>query len=149
MALEYELTLAGDVAVEEVAQRAFPDPADRPAGTAPLLSSDLAKTHGFHITVVAENDGYVEGRSDDGMWSWEPDADVSVTFRLDKFADRPWAIANMLTAVRRVLDSGSEDATLVQDGNVLLFTRFGGVLRKHNRDDWWRSYSAADGLIPG
>jgi hypothetical protein len=51
--------------------------------------------------------------------------------------------------VRRVLNTGSEDAVLAQNGNHLVFTRFAGVLVKHRRDAWWKHYPGADDLIPG
>jgi hypothetical protein len=140
MALEYELTLAGSPPVAQVAERALPDVADRPTGTARLLTRDLYERYGFHVSVSAGADGYVSAESDDGLWEWEPATYVSVTFNLNKVADRKPAVENMLTVVRRVLDSGTEDAALVLNGDVLLLTRLDGVLREHHRDTWWAHY---------
>jgi len=68
---------------------------------------------------------------------------VSVTFSLDKSADRRWAVQNVLTTVERVLSTGAEDAALTLNADFLLLTRFGGVLVKHRRE-WWDSYPGAD-----
>ncbi|GID26626.1 SitI3 family protein [Paractinoplanes brasiliensis] len=55
----------------------------------------------------------------------------------------------MLTVVRRVLDSGDEDAAFVFNGDNLLLARFGGVLTKHRREKWWEHYEGADQVLPG
>jgi hypothetical protein len=55
----------------------------------------------------------------------------------------------MLTAVRRVLDTGPEDATLVLNGDVLLLTGFHGTLHKHHRTTWWAANPAAGEARPG
>jgi len=72
-----------------------------------------------------------------------------VGFGLDKTAEREWAVANMLTIVRRVLATGAEDAALVLNGDLLLLTRLDGALVKYNRERWWSSYPAAQQLVPG
>jgi hypothetical protein len=149
MAIEYWLTLAGDVPVEQVAERALPDPDERPTGTAPLLAADLYDRYGFFITVLAGKNGYIDAESDAGMWEWEPANYVEVTFRMEKNADPDRALLNMLEVVRRVLETGSEDAALVQNGNSLLLTRFDGELVKHRRDSWWSNYAGADDCLPG
>jgi len=149
MALEYELTLATDASAEEVARRALPDPTERPTGTPSLLSVGLYEKYGFGVTVLAGRDGYVEAASESGRWEWEPESYVSLTFRMDKFADPDWEVTNMLTIARRVLDSGSEDSTLVLNGNELLLSRFGGEVTKHGREGWWETYAGADDIIPG
>jgi len=149
MALEYELSLDGDIPVEQVAERAMPDDEERPKGTPPLLSADLYERRGFGVTVLADRDGYLEVAADHGRWEWEPEQYVSLTFRMDKAADPDRAVINMLTVIRRVLSTGPENAAFTLNGNELLFTRFDGVLVKHNRDDWWSSYPGADDLIPG
>lgn len=53
----------------------------------------------------------------------------------------------MLTAVARVLQTGSEDAALVLDGNALLLTRTDGFIRKHRTDTWWDE--TTDAIIAG
>lgn len=149
MSLDYRLTLLGDTAVDQVAERAFPDPADRPTGTAPLLSADLTGPYGFDVTIRAGRNGYVDAESDQGSWEWEPPEYVSVTCRMDKFADSSWNVLTMLSLVRRVLDTGPEDAALILNGDILLLTRFDGALVKHRRDQWWADYQGADDVIPG
>ena len=149
MAIEYDLTVAGSTPINQMAERALPDLAERPTGMPPLLSRDLDDQYGFGVTVLGGTKGYIDALSDGGSWTWEPADYTSVGFRLDKSADRKWAVINMLTVVRRVLNTGGEDAAFVLNGDVLLFTRFGGELVKHNRDKWWTNYREADDLIPG
>jgi len=55
----------------------------------------------------------------------------------------------MLTVVRRVLDTGVEDATFDFNGDVLLLARLKGELTKHRRETWWDHYPSANQLIPG
>lgn len=149
MAIEYNLTVAGAVSGERVAERAFPDAGERPLGTVPVLTADLTNQQGFVATVVSGKGRYIDVLADDGPWEWEPRPYVTVGFRLDKDADRGWAVTNMLTVVRRVLTSGSEDAALVLNGDILLLTRLSGVLVRHHRADWWTHHSVADDLMLG
>lgn len=149
MAIEYELTLAGDIPVNRVAERAFPLLDDRPTGTAPLLTADLDEKYGFDVSVAAGKNAYISTEGDDDMLEWEPEAFVSVTFGLDKTADRQWAVTNVLTVVRRVLNTGPEETVFRYNADLLLFTRFNGQLIKHHREPWWAQYAAANQLIPG
>ncbi|MEV8505241.1 SitI3 family protein [Actinoplanes sp. NPDC051475] len=148
MAIEYRLTLAGTAPVEQVAARALPDPDERPAGTESPLSVNLDERLGFAVFVSAGRNGYFDIESDSGPWEWEPEAYVSVTFRMDKEAEPQWKVPNMLTVVRRVLDTGPEDAVLVLNGDYVLLTRFGGDLVKHRHEGWWSNYAAADSIVP-
>jgi hypothetical protein len=66
---------------------------------------------------------------------------------MDKEADVEWAVVNMLTVVWRALETGSEDAALVLNGDLLVLTRLDGVLVKHHRDGWWASYPAANAVF--
>jgi hypothetical protein len=145
MAIEYRLTLAGSTPVEQVAERALPDPAERPTGTA-RLSADLYDRYGFDVTIRAGQNGYYDAESDNGTWEWEPETYVAVTFRMEKNTDSDRAVRNMLTVVRCVLDSGDEDAALIFNGDVLLFTRFSEDLVMHRRDGWWTRYAGAAGI---
>lgn len=147
MALEYGLTLAGDTPTVEVAARAFPDVSERPTGT--VLFAELKEKYGFDVTIVAERDGYLDLETDNGSWEWEPESDVRVDFRLDKFADLRWVVTNMLTVVRRVLDTGTEDAAFDFNGDILLLARCKGELTKHRRERWWDYYPSANELFPG
>ena len=149
MSLDYRLTLAGRTPIEQVAERALPEPAERPTGTAPLLSAKLLERHGFDVTVRSGRNGYVDVMADQGPWEWEPGDYVSVAFHVDKLADPATVALGMLTAVRRVLAGGPEDAALVLNGDILLLTRLDGALTKHHRDTWWSSYPGADDLIRG
>ncbi|MBL7256854.1 SitI3 family protein [Paractinoplanes lichenicola] len=150
MAIEYSLTLAGDTPVEQVAERAVPEVDYRPTGTAPLLAADLNDRQGFGLTVRAGQSRYISVHGDDGWWEWEPSPYVSVGFRFAKqVEDIDWQVRNMLTVVRRVLDSGAEDAAFSFNGDNLLLTRFDGVITKHRREKWWEHYDGADQVIPG
>jgi hypothetical protein len=148
MAVEYALTLAGEAPIDQVAWRALPEPSERPIGTPPLLAADLGERYGFGVTVLAGRDGYVDVAADRGQWVWEPESYVSVDFRIDKAAEHEWAVVNMLSCVHRLLGTGSEDAVLALNGDVLLLSRLGGALVKHHRDGWWSSYPAANAVFP-
>jgi hypothetical protein len=150
VALVYDLILIGSGSVEQVAERALPKPDERPTGSPPLLrSADLQDRYGFNVSVLSREVGYIAVESDDGMWEFEPDAHVTVTFYLDKSAELDWSIGNMLTVIRRLLDSGDEDAVLILDGDLLILTRIDGALTKHRRLTWWDHFPAADELITG
>jgi hypothetical protein len=79
---------------------------------------------------------------------WKPAPFVAVTFRLHSAADSHWAVLTMLPIVRRLLDSGPEDAALLLNGDVLLLTRFGDGVVKH-RSTWWNHYTGANDQLPG
>lgn len=149
MATEYELALAGPTPGEVVAERAFPDPAERPVGTAPLLVSALDDRYGFVATVKSGRSRYVEVVGDDGNWEWEPEPYTSVMFRMDNTSDVDHQVAGMLAVVRRVLSTGSEDAAFFVNGDILLLTRLNGVVVKHRRDKWWAAHEGADQIVPG
>ncbi|GAA0533038.1 hypothetical protein GCM10010172_12330 [Paractinoplanes ferrugineus] len=149
MATEYDLYLAGNTPVELVAEWAFPDLADRPTGTLPYLAADHYDKYGYSVVVTAGQNAYIDVAADGAAWEWEPQAFVLVGFSLGNDADRPWAIDNMLAAVRRILAADDQDAALVLNGDVLILARMGGVLVKHRRETWWTSSPAANQLIPG
>ena len=148
MALEYRLTLGGDTPPEQIAGRALPVTAVADPEIAPVLWADMIDSHGFSVTIRAGKHGYVEAESDRDLFEWEPESYVSVGFRFNKEADREWAVVNMLTVVWRALQTGSEDAALVLNGDLLVLTRFAGILVKHHRDGWWSSYPAANAVFP-
>ncbi|MCO8275825.1 SitI3 family protein [Actinoplanes sp. TRM 88003] len=148
MATTYKLILMGDTPVNQIAERAFPVVGERPIGVAPRLAADLKDRYGFDVTVAAGRTGFLDLETDDGSFEYEPESYVRVVFRLDRLADPLWAVANILSAVRRVLDTGSEDAIFDFNGDILLFARWDGVLTKHRRGTWWERYSAGNQLIP-
>ncbi|GAB2592504.1 hypothetical protein Aab01nite_37500 [Paractinoplanes abujensis] len=135
--------------VNQVAERAFPEAAGRPVGIAPHLGADHKPELGFDVTITAGREGYLDLGTDEGSWEWEPESYVQITFGLDNAADARWAVTNVLTVVRRVLDTGREDAAFDFNGDILLFSRQAGRLVKHRRDSWWERYSAGDQVIPG
>jgi hypothetical protein len=151
MGVEYRLTLAGDIPAEQVAECAVPDPAERPQWwEGRLLSADLYERRGFGLSVRAGRGGYYEARDDnDAVWEWEPESYVNVTFSMGKDDRVEERTTNMLTIVARVLEGRSEDAALLLNGDVLLLTRVGGVLRKHNRATWWDHYGFVNDILPG
>jgi|SRR5437763_9305259 len=149
MAIEYRLTLAGEPALEDVAARAALDPAEVSQFTPyqQVLDADLFEKRGYVITVAPGRNGYIEAADDTGRWEWEPDSYVDVNFRMNKF-QLELGTPNMVESVEGILQSGDEDAALVQNGDFLLLTRFGGVLRKHNRATWWDHYGYPNEIIP-
>lgn len=147
MALEYQLVLPLDIPIVQVAERAFPDPVERPTGTNPLHSADLSDRYGFEISILAGENGYFDAVSDTGPWLWQPRSYVLLNFRMDKFADPARLVGNMLDVVRRVLDSGPEDAALLFNGDLLLLTRLGDNVAKHRRN-WWNTYPGANDRFP-
>jgi hypothetical protein len=149
MALEYRLTLAGGTPVDLLAQRAFPEAAERPTGIAPRLFADHKERYGFSVTIVSGQAGYLALDTGEEWWEWEPESYIRVNFRLDKFAEIRWVVTNMLTVVRRVLDTGPEDAAFDFNGDVLLLARLKGELTKYRRENWWDHYPSANQLIPG
>lgn len=146
MAIEYRLTLVGDVPLEHVARLAAPNASERLTRTGKrMLTANLDHDCGYTVDISAGSDGYYDAEADGSQWVWEPDAYVDVDFRMCKDAPSDAAILNMLTAVARVLAGRTEDAALVMNGNWLLLTRLGGVLRKHNLAEWY-DY-AYDGIL--
>jgi hypothetical protein len=148
MTTEYRLTLAGATPAEVVALRALPDgwECHTPVRT-PVWSNESADALGFEVGVHAGANGYFDAEADDGHWQWEPAAYVAVTFAVNQDADPERAVLAMLTVIRRVLDTGPEDAAFVLNGDRLLLRRTSGRLVKHTRAAWWAHYAGADKLI--
>lgn len=143
MAIEYRLTLAGDVVLEDVAVLVAPGATREvmPEGEQ-LLGFALEEKCGYVVSITAGRGGYVDAEDDgDALWEWEPERYVDVGFRMraDDLVDK--GIPNMVAAVTRVLAGRSEDAALVQNGSWLLLTRMGGTLRKHHQQKWWDHYN--------
>jgi hypothetical protein len=149
MSVDYSLTLATDATAAQVAGRAVPDQAAWIPGVGSALSANLHQTLGIDLSVLSDRHGYVDAASDEGPFEWEPDPLVTVIFDLAGTADPRQAAANMVDIVRRLMETGTEDATLVINGDLLLLARFDGKLVKHNRERWWRHYPEADQVISG
>ncbi|WP_018790519.1 SitI3 family protein [Salinispora arenicola] len=150
MAIEFRLTLAGDIPLDQVAELAAPEATEKPIppGHPRLLSADLYEQCGYAVSITEGSHGYYDAEDDDGArWEWEPDTYVNIGFRMraDDMGDK--GIPNMLATVARVLNGRPEDAALVQDGNWLLLTRVGGTVRKHNVALWYDE--AFDNILPG
>ncbi|WBB70726.1 SitI3 family protein [Micromonospora sp. WMMD812] len=142
MALEFRLTLAGDIALEDIAELAAADPSEKPTPTAlpRVLSARLYEQRGYALSVYTGDHGYFDAEDDDGsLWEWELTDYVNVGFSMrgDEIAEK--GIPNMAATVARVLAGRPEDAALVQTDGYLLLTRVGGVLRKH-RPVFWSHY---------
>jgi hypothetical protein len=155
MSLEYRLTLAGTVPMDEVAARAFPDPADRPvpSPSGKTLAINLDDRYGFTVSVLVDEDGLYgappKGGDDFEYWEWEPGAAVDLTISMTWGGDRfPAALRSAVTAIARVLASGTEDAAIMLSGDLVLLTRVNGVVTKYDRS-WWEHYPWANDLIPG
>jgi hypothetical protein len=149
MALEYRLTLAGEIPTHDVATRAFPDPAERPTPYEDILSANLDERRGFQVDVMADQNSYYGSATDTGRWEWEPPSIVDVTFRMDRDPERREAgLPYLLKVVARLLASGPEDAAFMINGDTVLLTRVNGAVCKHHRS-WWDHYHFADEIIPG
>lgn len=149
MAIEFRLTLAGDIPLEQVAALAAPEATEKPAlpGYPRLFSANLNEHLGYAISIIKGSDGYYDAEADNGeLWEWEPKAYVNISFRgsAGDMGDR--GIPNMFATVARILAARTEDAALTQNGNWLLLTRVKGTIRKHNLDLW--DDESLD-LIPG
>ena len=146
MSIDYDLLLPGETTAQEVAARAFPHQDERPNGPTDLLTADLKQRYGFSVSVLADDNGYLDVVADDGRFEWEADRFVSLTFTMDD-SGRSDQMINMTDAVCRVLATGPEDAVLTFTAGYLLLTRFSGVVKKYNRHDWWDFYPGMDALI--
>ncbi|WP_428962217.1 SitI3 family protein [Micromonospora fluostatini] len=138
MGIEYHLTLAGDIPLDELAALAAPGATERASFSgARLLSTPTDSAQGYGVSIIEERDGYCEAESDNGQrWEWEPGRSVAVTFHMNKFADREQARLHMLRTVAAVLHRRTEDAALTLNGDWLMLTRMNGRLRLHNASDW-------------
>ncbi|NLU78901.1 hypothetical protein HCA58_11035 [Micromonospora sp. HNM0581] len=149
MAIEYRLTLAGDIPLEQVAALAAPDGVEESAlpGYPRLLGADLTHTSGYSVSVYGGSNGYFDAENDDGsQWEWEPGTYVNIVFHMPKDDPAGRAAPDMVAAVARVLAGRPEDAALVLNGNWLLLTRTAGTLATH-QPEWWNSYGVR-GLRP-
>ncbi|WP_434739349.1 SitI3 family protein [Micromonospora sp. SH-82] len=146
MGIDYRLTLAGDIPLEQVAALVVPDGFrdSTGAGGPRLLTADLTTQRGFSVSVFAGSHGYLDAEGDDGThWEWEPDRYVNVIFDMVKNDQPDTATAAMVAAVARVLADRPEDAALVLGNNWLLLTRTADRLRTH-RPQWWDNYGLAE-----
>ncbi|GAB3154547.1 hypothetical protein GCM10027290_49240 [Micromonospora sonneratiae] len=139
VSIDYRLTLAGSAPLEEVAELAGSDFVERGTLTGRrMLSADLFESCGYVVDITAGSDGYYDAEGDGGsLWVWEPERYVDIDFHMRKDALAEMGTPNMLMAVARILAGSAEDAALVLNGNWLLLSRVGGILRKHNVADWY------------
>ncbi|WKU02997.1 SitI3 family protein [Micromonospora sp. HUAS LYJ1] len=106
MAIEFRLTLAGDIPLDQVAEIAAPEATEKPVppGYSQLFSADLYEQCGYAVSITGGSHGYYDAEADDGSrWEWEPGTYVNVGFRMraDDMGDK--GIPNMLATVARVL----------------------------------------------
>lgn len=142
MGIEYRLTLAGDIPLENLAPLVAPHGFEESTlpGYPRLLTADLRDELGYTVTISAGSNGYFDAEDVDGsQWEWEPDRYVNVVFDLRKNDPSEVAVPSMVSTVGRVLASRQEDAALVLNGNWLLLTRVAGELCEH-RPSWWDTY---------
>ncbi|MFG3697582.1 SitI3 family protein [Micromonospora sp. NPDC047620] len=148
MAVEFRLTLAGEIPLDEVAELAAPNAVEtRTLSGNRMLTSALNEECGFVVDITSGSHGYYDAEDDDGsLWVWEPETYVDIDFymRKDVLADK--GIPNVLATTARVLNERSEDAALVFNHNLLLLTRVAGSLSKH-RPTWWSHHEADDEIV--
>ncbi|GAB2955544.1 hypothetical protein GCM10027280_50010 [Micromonospora polyrhachis] len=139
MSINYRLTLAGNIPLEQVAEFAAPTAVETSTlSGGRMLSADLSDQLGYAVSITAGSGGYYDAEDDNGeQWVWEPDPYVDVNFHMRKDMLAEKGTLNMIKAVGRVLAARPEDAALVLNGNWLMLTRVGGELRKHNVADWF------------
>jgi hypothetical protein len=150
---EYRLTVSGPTPVGQVAERALGDPRVPLTPLKHVLTADLRATHGFSLSAYEVRDGYFSAAGEtEGAdeLEWEIPIGVSVNYNLVKDPD-PQARAEqaVLASVAHVLATGTEDLTLLLNGNYLLLTRVGGIVHKFSRDTWWNTIPRANDVIPG
>lgn len=148
MSIEYRLTLAGDIPLDDVAQIAAPDATETSTLSGKrMLTSAHYEDYGYVIDITSGVNGYYDAEDGDTLWVWEPDTYVDLNFHMRKDTLNDKGIPNMLTTVTRVLNARPEDAALTMNGNWLLLTRTAGVLRKHNSAQWYdKTYN---NILPG
>ncbi|WP_434739295.1 SitI3 family protein [Micromonospora sp. SH-82] len=142
MAIEYRLTLAGDIPLAHVAALISPTGVEESnlPGYPRLLSANLQATSGCTVSIHGGSNGYFDAESDDhSPWEWEPDQYVNITFHMPKDDPTGQSTPAMVEAVARILTHQPEDAALVLNGNWLLLTRVAGTPHKHRRS-WWANY---------
>ncbi|GAB3816675.1 SitI3 family protein [Micromonospora zhanjiangensis] len=139
MAVEYRLTLAGDIPLEQVAQLAAPAAVETTtASGGRMLSADLNDERGYVIDITAGRHGYYCAEDDAGsLWQWEPETYVDVTFYMRKDTLIDTGKPHMLATVASILTARTEDAALTLNGDTLMLTRVDGITQKHNADGWY------------
>lgn len=139
MAIEYRLTLAGDIPLEQVAELVAPGATETSTLRGDkMLSADLNEESGYVVDITSGRHGYYCAEDDAGsLWQWEPEAYVDVNFYMRKDTLTEKGKPQMLTAVARILASRNEDAALTLNGDLLMLTRMAGAIRKHNADGWY------------
>ncbi|MFG1775992.1 SitI3 family protein [Micromonospora sp. NPDC049048] len=148
MAIEFQLTLAGEIPLDEVALLAAPNAVEtRTASGNRMLTSALNEECGFVVDITGGTHGYYEAEDDDGsLWVWEPDTYVDIGFYMRKDVLGDKGIPSMLATTARVLSERTEDAALLFNHDQLLLTRVAGSLRKH-RPTWWSHHEADDQIV--
>ncbi|MEU1813096.1 SitI3 family protein [Micromonospora aurantiaca (nom. illeg.)] len=139
MAVEYRLTLAGSIPLEQVAELAASAAVETyTASGGRRLSADLNDEHGYVMDITGGRHGYYSAEDDGGsLWRWEPETYVDVTFYMRKDTPVDKGKPRMLATVARILAGRAEDVALTLNGDVLMLTRVAGTVQKHNTDGWY------------
>ncbi|MFY1700216.1 SitI3 family protein [Micromonospora sp. WMMA1923] len=147
MGIAYQLTLATDVPLQQVAGLVASDGFEESTepGYPALLSADLTTQWGFCVSILGGVDGYVDAEDDGTQWEWKPDRYVTVIFDMARNGPSETATADMVAATGRVLAGMPQDAALVLNNNWLLLTRAAGRVRQHRRS-WWHAYGLVEAL---
>ncbi len=106
MGIEYRLTLAGNIPLEDLASLVAPHGVEESTlpGYPRLLTADLGEEIGYTVTVSAGSSGYFDAEDDDGtQWEWEPDTYTNIIFDLRKNNPPEDVVPTMVSAVARVL----------------------------------------------
>ncbi|TDB78735.1 SitI3 family protein [Micromonospora sp. KC721] len=136
MAVEYRLTLVGDIPLEQVTELAAPAAVETStASGGRRLSADLNDEHGYVVDITGGRHGYYCAEDDgDSLWQWEPETYVDVSFHIRKDTLTDKGKPHILATVARILAGTAEDAALTLNDDVLMLTRVAGTIQKHNTD---------------
>ncbi|MGW0435508.1 SitI3 family protein [Micromonospora sp. NPDC003197] len=137
MSIDYELTLASHVPLEELAKLVAPGATEGLSASGDrMLCAYLYDEYGYAVSILAGTNGYYEAEDSGTQWLWKPETYVDIAFHMRKDTLTEQGRPHMLRAVAIVLANRPEDAALTLNYDWLLLTRFDGKLRKHNVTGW-------------
>ena len=122
MAIEYALVVLGHTSPEDMASR-LGLPRRAFAISKGVWTADLRRQRGFILYLRSAKDGYFECDE----WRLEPDRYLYIGFRADKAADPQLRDRNLLETVECALATGDEDIAFIQNGEILVLERTGGI----------------------
>jgi hypothetical protein len=146
MATECSLILAGNSPIDAFLSRLFPSGASQPDFhvSGRVWIADLHERMGFELRLLQGAQGYFGAEAGEEYWTWELNNYLNLGFRFDKFFPRDVSLRHMLQMVARILETGDEDAAMIQNGNELLLFRKAGKLTRFRAQGFWDSLAPED-----